>query len=99
MIQFNIQATELRNIKNAKNVFKYAVKDYRTCLCVHLIIPDDDDLTYIKLHIMNLGDEYGSYCLIKRCAIQGHCGPYRQHEACHPFVHVEILFQTAESDG
>lgn len=30
----------------------------------YLIIPDDEDLSHIKIHIMNLGDEYGSHWLI-----------------------------------
>ncbi len=62
-------------------------------------ILDDDDLTQTKLHVMNLGDEYGSHCLIKCCAVHGQYGCYWQNKACHSFVHVEVVLQTADGDG
>lgn len=47
---------------------------------------------------MNLGDEYGSYRLVKSRAFQGQCGRDGQRHASHPLVHVEIVFQAADCD-
>ena len=66
---------------------------------INVIIPDDDDFTHIKFHIVNLGYEYGSDSLIECCSIHGHDGTDRHHEASHPFVHAQIILQAVEADG
>lgn len=63
-----------------------------------LILPDEEELSHGKIYAMNLGDEYGGYCLIKCRSIQGQRGRHGDHYTRQLFVHVEIILQAADCD-
>lgn len=63
-----------------------------------LILPDEEELSHGKVDAVNLGDEYGGYCLIECTSIQGQRSRHGDHCTRQLFLHVEIIFQAADRD-
>lgn len=56
-----------------------------------MYLPDRDDLSKVKLIVINLGDEDGCHCLVECGAVHIDGGPDRQHKADDASVDVVVL--------
>ncbi len=61
-------------------------------------VPDSNNLAHIQGVVIQLRDEDGSHCLIKRCAIHVNGGTHWEDKAGDPFVDAIVLLCTSEGD-
>lgn len=62
-------------------------------------LPDGENLAKVKVHVIDLSNKDGCHSLVEGGAVHVDGGAHREDETCHSFIHVVVLFQTAEGDG
>lgn len=65
---------------------------------LNYLVPDGDDLTKVKLVVVDLGDKNGRHCLVERGPVHVDGCAHGQHEANDPPVDVVVLQQALEGD-
>lgn len=70
-------------------------------MCKHSAhhIPDGENLSKVKVIIIDLSDKDGCQGLIQSCAIHVYGGADREHETGHALVHLVVFLQAFKSDG
>lgn len=62
-------------------------------------IPDGENLSEVKVIIINLSDEDGCQGFIQGCAIHVYGGTDGEHKTGHTLVYFVVFLQAFESDG
>ncbi len=61
--------------------------------------PNGENLSEVKVIIVDLSDEDGRQGFIQSCAIHVYSGADRKHKTGHALVHLVVFLQAFKSDG